>query len=358
MKASDVIVQLAAALPSRTTLFSDTLAIASLSRAGSTVTATTAGAHPLVTGDSITVTGATSPNSITSLTSVGGVATAVTLDNHDLTEGFQDTVTIIGADQSEYNGTLKLLTVPNRKTFTYSVSGTPTTPATGSIFLQENKRASYNGRFIITVTSPTTFTYTIATEPGSPAGGMPVAHTTIRISGAITPERAIEAYTKQQLSDLWAFVVVDDTDVNRDRALTNDANITLGIPGSNRIRLIENFSVYVIVSSTGSIAGREERDLMDDVATDMYASLAGVVLPSNLSCERRFIVAPNGDGFFAYAGSYYMHRFTFQTVKDIVTDDIFLPSDNVAFRDIQLTTLNDFENVLTDVTANLDDEPL
>jgi len=358
VKASDVILQLAAVLPSVSTLFSDSIAVASLSLTGSTVTAVTAGAHGLTTGDSVTITGALSPNAITSLTRVNDIATAVTTDNHDLTEGFQENVTIIGADQAAYNGDNKLLTVPNRKTFTYQVTGSPATPATGSIFLLENKRASYNGRFVITVTGATTFTYEITTTPGSPAGGSPVVHTEIRISGAATPERAVDAYTRQDLNELWAFVVVDDTEVSRDRALTNDSNVTLGVPGSNRIRLIENFSVYIITPSVSSIAGREERDLMDDVAKCIYSSLVGVVLPSNLSCDRRFIVTANGDGFFAYSGSYYIHRFTFQTVKDIVTDDIFVSADDVAFRDIQLTTLNSFDEVLTDVTANLDDEPL
>lgn len=44
-----------------------------------------------------------------------------------------DILEISGATQSEYNGRQRVLSVPSATTLTYSVSGTPTTPATGVI---------------------------------------------------------------------------------------------------------------------------------------------------------------------------------------------------------------------------------
>lgn len=67
--------------------------------------------------------------SITSLTRVGTTATAVTSSAHGLATG--QTVTIAGAGQAAYNG-LVTITVVNATTFTFTVSGSPTTPATGS----------------------------------------------------------------------------------------------------------------------------------------------------------------------------------------------------------------------------------
>ena len=63
------------------------------------------------------------------ITRSGSTAT-VTLASHGFATG--DLVTIAGADQTEYNGTFTI-TVVTTNTFTYAVTGTPATPATGTI---------------------------------------------------------------------------------------------------------------------------------------------------------------------------------------------------------------------------------
>ena len=67
---------------------------------------------------------------VSSLTRSGATATATTSITNSLATG--DTVTIAGADQTEYNGNFAI-TVTGGTTFTYTVSGAPTTPATGTI---------------------------------------------------------------------------------------------------------------------------------------------------------------------------------------------------------------------------------
>jgi hypothetical protein len=71
---------------------------------------------------------ATTPT-VTSITRSGTTAT-VTATAHALLTG--DTVTIAGADQAEYNGSFAI-TRTGADTFTYTVPGTPATPATGVI---------------------------------------------------------------------------------------------------------------------------------------------------------------------------------------------------------------------------------
>jgi len=66
---------------------------------------------------------------VTSITRSGAVATA-THTSHGLVDGKQ--VLIKGANQQEYNGVFTI-TVTGANTYTYAVSGTPTTPATGTI---------------------------------------------------------------------------------------------------------------------------------------------------------------------------------------------------------------------------------
>lgn len=68
--------------------------------------------------------------SISSLTRVGTIVTAVCAANHNFGNG--QTVTMAGADQAEYNGSFPII-VTAADTFTYEITGTPVTPATGTI---------------------------------------------------------------------------------------------------------------------------------------------------------------------------------------------------------------------------------
>ena len=81
--------------------------------------------------------------SVTSITRATATAT-VTCTAHGFTSG--DQVNIRGAAQTEYNGDF-LVTVTDANTFTYTVSGTPATPATGTIIANEGPvvRDSYDG---------------------------------------------------------------------------------------------------------------------------------------------------------------------------------------------------------------------
>ncbi len=65
---------------------------------------------------------------LTSVTRVGQTATAIVGAPHDYTSG--QSVTITGFNEPEYNGTFEI-TALNTTTFTYTVVGTPVTPATG-----------------------------------------------------------------------------------------------------------------------------------------------------------------------------------------------------------------------------------
>lgn len=75
----------------------------------------------------------TTPSTLTvsSITRSGTTATVTTSADHELSAN--DYVTIAGADQTDYNGVFRVLTAPTATTFTYTVSNSPDTPATGTI---------------------------------------------------------------------------------------------------------------------------------------------------------------------------------------------------------------------------------
>lgn len=72
---------------------------------------------------------------ITSITSATTTATVTTTDDHGWSDG--DFVTIAGATQTEYNGQYQI-SVTSAKVFTYTFTGSTTTPATGTITATKN----------------------------------------------------------------------------------------------------------------------------------------------------------------------------------------------------------------------------
>lgn len=74
--------------------------------------------------------GAGATVSVSSITRSSTTATVTTAAAHGLSSGQK--VTIAGASQSDYNGTF-VITVTDTDEFTYTVSGSPATPATGTI---------------------------------------------------------------------------------------------------------------------------------------------------------------------------------------------------------------------------------
>lgn len=72
----------------------------------------------------------TTTASVTSITRSGSVATVTTAGNHGYVSG--QMITISGANESDYNGEF-VITVTGLTGFTYTVPGTPATPATGTI---------------------------------------------------------------------------------------------------------------------------------------------------------------------------------------------------------------------------------
>ncbi len=72
--------------------------------------------------------------SVQSITRVGTLATLTTVSDHNLANTFVID-SIQGADQTEYNLSNITITVTGKRTFTYIISGAPTSPATGTITL-------------------------------------------------------------------------------------------------------------------------------------------------------------------------------------------------------------------------------
>lgn len=82
---------------------------------------------------------------VSSITRVGSTATVTTASAHGDAVG--QVVNLRGATQPEYNGDFAIGSVPTGTTFTITVSGTPATPATGTIIVNGGPviRSTYSG---------------------------------------------------------------------------------------------------------------------------------------------------------------------------------------------------------------------
>jgi len=141
--------------------------------------------------------------SVTSITRASTTATATMGADHGFVTG--QSVRIADANESDYNGDFVITVtsaVGDNTVFTYTVSGSPATPATGTITAQRiigitrsgttatvntgqvhgrltgqvvaiagADQSDYNGDLVVTVTSTTIYTYTVAGSPATPATG-------------------------------------------------------------------------------------------------------------------------------------------------------------------------------------------
>lgn len=367
MKARNVERRLEQQLPLLTDRFTTEQTLTSITASGTTATATTATAHGLSTSNKVMVAGTTAPVIISTIDRVETIATVVTSVDHDLTEAFFTTLTLSGATESEFNGQFKLLTVPNRRTFTMEMVDAGPTSATGSPQLDDPGLvgAGYNGIVELTDTpSSTTFTYELSQALTVDAAGANMRIITgVKIYSAISEARALQVFESKNLNNLKdgqlaLFVVLGQVDANRDRNTLNDGISSAGVSGDQRQQILQSVSCMVFQKVTNDGSGADAGDSMQDIAASIIKVLAGwspgVDFAVDSGNKLRFV----RHGLLGYDGAIYSHLVEFQLLGDIDTVDLKITPDNVAFRDISMTIFNDQGDQELTTTINLDDEPL
>jgi hypothetical protein len=362
MRAKDFILQLSAKLPALVDDFTTSFSVSSLTRASTTVTATTTTAHGLSVGKSVNVVGAQTPITISTIDRVGIIATLVTAADHDMTQGAFTTVEISGATEAEFNGTFTLLKVPNRRTVTFVVADSGPTSATGSPILLNGSSAlqSYNGLQKVTaVPTTTTFEYEITdTTLFTPASGTITAKTQPRISGAATDERALESYTKQATDQAWLYVVINDAVANKSRTLEIDG--TDNIQRTNHFKqfISQTVSLFVFIPTSGQISGRKAMDRAQELFRPISQSILFAKFDSLLASGQYNALMFNEHGLHGYNTAFYIHRYTFEMQLLMGVDDTVGADEDVAFRDITMSQGHNVGTGVINSDIDLDDEPL
>jgi hypothetical protein len=366
VKARDVEKRLEAKLPLFTDRFTREIAITSIVPAGTVATATTASAHGLSIGSTTFVAGALAPVEIATLSRAETIATVTTATDHDLTENFFTEVLLSGFNESEFNGTFQLLTVPNRQTFTILVADSGAATGTGTPLLEEpGSPFGYNGKVVVTGTPTTTsFTYDLPQALTEPATGANLRLIRgARIHSAISIDRAHQVFEPKDLNnlvegELSAFVILGTVAASRDRSSFNDGISSAGVTGDNRQQVLENVSIVVMQKVTKHTSAATARDDMQDISRYIIGVLAGWSPGSGFANQEgnklRFISHEP----FEYTTAIYTHIVEFQLAGSISNEDLQITPDNIAFRDIAFSFINDQGVQELSANVNLDDQPL
>lgn len=369
MNAVDVIEQLVTRLPRQSTSFTKNLSISSVTTVGLVATATTTVAHGLSVGSVANVIKVPVPVEIDSVTDNGdNTISIVTSTDNDLTKNQKENITVNARiTGASFDETYEVIRVDNRQNFLVIKGSAQPIPSSG-FFLQQQFISGYNGlKQAVSVPTTTSFTYalesTLADANDLTESSISLGH---RISGAVTFDIAEDSYTTQsEQSNLWLYVVMEDSNPNKDRRGTNDAAASRGNKQNFQQEVIEEFTLFLFVPNKGetkqAVGGLIARDAALAERQAILQSILGIQYNPGFEWPGQLKTTYNGDGFVAYKGAYYIHGFRFQQVVNITNPDTAIETDSRAFRDINFTIESlgiqeDTDTLTGDV--DLDDIPL
>lgn len=367
MKAEHIVKALISKLPFLTTRFCDAVAINTITSVGLLATATVSAGHGRINSELVTVTGATAPITITSITRTGATAVVVTQTDHDFTlsarevaRGMTLSAILTGATEAQFNGTFNILSVANRRTFTIAVADSGAASATGAPRLQNGSSAlgGYNGSFNINVLSATQFTYPLQKAIPNAAAGAPMLNSGHRITGAVSIDRFLDAYTKQATDKWWACVVLGDVVASKGRQNRTDSTDQAGDNEHFQQTVTQPFGVYLVAPASSAVAARPQRDDAEDVVPLILRSLLRTKFPTGFSASAKNRATFTAHGLFMYNGPQYVHEITLEQNAEVLFDDSVGNDLDVAFRDFDLTLHTDLGTTALTAAVDLDEVAL
>lgn len=356
MRCADIISRLMERLPAQSALFSDYLTPESVGIAGNVVTVVKE-KHGLSTGQIVSVSNAVTLTPVTAIETGDGVTCLTTGTAHDLTEEYHTHVTLSSAGTPEANGVYPLTSVNGR--FDIEVTG-EIDDEIDDLVLHETRELTINGLFRITKIDNDSFRYDLPEAIGTASAILASSvrvHHRLRISGGASIERIIENYEKQAVGQMWAFVVLDGTAINKDRNSNSDMDMEQGGGNNWNGLLLSPFSVYVFVPCENEITGRAARDTCEDLRVSLYKSLLGAKFDTGFCSAAESGVIPRGDEMLAYMKAFYVHRFQFTQGARIGIDDTSSAPVTVALRQIDFDWLKEStenEGVMISGSVSLD----
>lgn len=354
MNPTEIVNQLKAIMPRYTDFFTDNIANTAIVVASGTATATTPTAHGLSNGDAIIIANAVTPNPIVSFSKSGLNFTFTTSAPHDLTLGEQETITLSGFTDGDWNASFELKDVPNRNEFTVQSIASDPVLNTNEI-LNEILVTGINGIFGITVTTPTTFTFTTTSRDTT---STIIVKSKPRFTAVPDIDELTRQYTDQtDVNDFWAFVVFNPVVASKDRSVRSDRVNSKTAADDQRANYSQSFSVFVVAPTQNQLSALAAMDACyQELLLPFTKSLVGFKPSNPLSEVGVYTVTLIGSSNAGYNRAYYIHQYDFEFAFDLTSSDVVEPISNKAYRDAETTLIAGTDNLLT-ADINLDEEP-
>jgi hypothetical protein len=266
---------------------------------------------------------------------------------HDLTLNYDDNLTdgkleLRGFTDSSLNGFFELYDVPSSTTFEIIASVVPT--LNGNEVLRENRQYGVNETFTVS-NVPDANTYEVELT------GLPIFDTLnvynlnevdkYRMSVVSTWERVQEVYTKEDPTDLWLYLIMENVILSKDRNVSSDAVNTNTAQNVLRNRNIGQFSVNIIIPTVNELAAANAvQQSYDEIYLSLLAVLSGVKFET---FDTNFLTSMISHGMVEYNRAYYAHNYTFEQVYDSTYEDQFVGKfqKTVRFNKINISFANE-----------------
>lgn len=335
MKASTIVEALTSSISKYTTRFSSEISSIESMQANEDgyIYVTTTNKHRLKSGNAIIVNGALRKTPLISI----GDGLLITKTPHDLTTNYQKEVTIIG---TEYNdGTFSVVNIPDKYSCEFDqLLVIEEESNTG--YLLEDVSYSFNGEFVVEVIDDYNFRYKNKYNVQGEAGGNPQIYTKPMIAAIAMPEDLSKIYNDQSTeSRVVGYVHVEPVESDKDRFINVDTNYVNNDGLDFRQRLINKFSIYVVVPTEDDYTAAQAKDDMVDLSKAIFKCLLRKRLPSPYSQGYYSNITFVEHGSVDYLGAYYVHVFTFECITDLTIDDVWTDDPNVAFRTLKANSV-------------------
>ena len=331
MKASVIVEALTNSISKYTTKFSSEISSIESMEAHNDgyIYVTTSEKHGLNSGNAIIVNGALRKTPLASI----GDGLLITKVPHDLTTNYQKEITVIGT--SNYDGTYSIVNIPDKYSCEFDQL-TVEEPESNTGYLLEKVDYSFNGEFVIEVIDDYNFKYENKYNVQGEAGGNPQIYTKPMIAAIAMPEDLSKIYNDQTTeSRVVGYVHVEPIESDKDRFINVDTNYVNNDGLDYRQRLINRFTIYVVVPTEDDYTAAQAKDDMVDLSVAIFKCLLRKRLPSPYSQGYYSNVTFVEHGSVDYLGAYYVHSFTFECITDLTIRDVWTDEPNVAFRTIK-----------------------
>lgn len=367
---NDIVLHLATYLPRVTNIFSVMPTVISSDVISENTIYINAANHGLTVDTPLAVTSGLLNNPIidVQLKNIGAELVFTTQDDHDYTVPpcITQYVELGGFTLSSvYDGKHELIGVPNRRNFSISLPANQFVAPVlnGNEVVKEDRNLGIKGYHTVTsVPDENSFLIQIDNVPPLPINYITELGLTqnVRIAAVSDIDRAREIYSRQNIDQgIWAFVIMGDVDVSKDRYTLNDATAGFTSQDNLLIRYLQNFSVVIFIPTVNDVSGSEAQNLAyGEIFDSLCKVLFGFGFNDPIS-KINYVTVSNGHGPNPFNTSWYEHVYEWQLPAASNYEDGFGFTEDVAFRDIHsVWDINRDAAAQMVLNINLDEEPL